>query len=121
MEDGTEEPIGNESPKRDEGPLPLSAETEVSGLGKLTVKLPKDPHVATEVARQQFRVTIAGLIVGLIFMAAGVLLFLRGVQGSTSWTASSLGSQSKLADAAPGTILFVVGLLVIWTTRYKVT
>jgi hypothetical protein len=28
--------------------------------------------------------------------------------------------QSKLSDAAPGTVLFVVGLAVVWVTRFAI-
>ncbi|HVH64832.1 MAG TPA: hypothetical protein VM674_02260 [Candidatus Acidoferrum sp.] len=31
-----------------------------------------------------------------------------------------IGFQSKLSDAAPGTVLFVIGLAVVWLTRFAV-
>jgi hypothetical protein len=66
----------------------------------------------------QFLYSIAGLIVGVICVIGGIVLFLHGILGSSSWVGSFLGAQTKLADAAPGTILFVVGLFVIWVTRF---
>jgi hypothetical protein len=42
------------------------------------------------------------------------------VAGSSSWIGEFIGVQSKLSDAAPGTVLFVVGLAVVWLTRFAV-
>jgi hypothetical protein len=42
------------------------------------------------------------------------------VAGSSSWVGEFIGVQSKLSDAAPGTVLFVVGLAVVWLTRFAV-
>jgi hypothetical protein len=62
---------------------------------------------------------MTGLILGIICIIGGVLLFLNGVTGSSSWTAKILGNESNLTDAAPGAILFIVGLFVIIATRYS--
>ncbi|MDQ6885167.1 MAG: hypothetical protein M3077_13190 [Candidatus Dormibacteraeota bacterium] len=40
--------------------------------------------------------------------------------GSSSWVGQVIGLQGKLSDAAPGTVLFVVGLLVVWVTRFDI-
>jgi hypothetical protein len=61
-----------------------------------------------------------GLILGLSSIIGGVILGLRGVTGSTSWTAKVLGLQSSVNDAAPGVILFIVGLFWVWITKPKV-
>lgn len=63
--------------------------------------------------------SMTGLVLGLICMLGGILLFLHGVTGSTSWTAKILGNESNLTDAAPGAILFIVGLFTIIVTRYS--
>src|SRR5438132_1976187 len=70
--------------------------------------------------RYHFIYSLGGLVVGLACVVSGVLLFFHGVTGSTSWIGSFIGAQSKLADAAPGTVLFVVGLFVIWATRFEI-
>ena len=62
---------------------------------------------------------LAGLRVGALCNLGGVVLFLNGVGGSSSWTTNVLGFKSELNDAAPGAILFVVGVLIIFITRYK--
>jgi len=68
----------------------------------------------------QFIYSLAGLIVGLVCIIGGIVLFLHGVAGSTSWTASFLGASSDISDAAPGAILFIVGLFIVWITRFEV-
>jgi hypothetical protein len=61
-----------------------------------------------------------GLILGLTSIAGGVVMGLHGVVGHTSWTAKALGIESNLSDAAPGVVLFIVGLFMIWATRPRV-
>jgi hypothetical protein len=60
------------------------------------------------------------LVLGLASIVAGSLLCVYGVAGHTSFTASLLGLNTNLNDAAPGVVLFVVGLFMIWATRPKV-
>jgi hypothetical protein len=61
-----------------------------------------------------------GLILGLVSIVGGVILGINGVAGSTSWTTSFLGLKSEINDAAPGVVLFIVGLFMIFLTRPKV-
>ena len=68
-------------------------------------------------ARYHFVYAICGLVVGLICILGGIALFLNGVAGSTAWTAKMLGAESNLSDAAPGALLFVVGLFIVFVTR----
>jgi hypothetical protein len=58
-----------------------------------------------------------GLILGLAAIIGGVILGLNGVAGSTSWTTKLLGLESQINDAAPGVVLFIVGLFMIWATK----
>ena len=62
---------------------------------------------------------MAGLCLGFVSMIAGSVLFLNGIVGSTNWSAKILGNESVITDAAPGAILFVVGLFVVIATRLK--
>ena len=62
--------------------------------------------------------SLAGLLLGLACILGGILLFLRGVTGATSWTARVLGIDSQISDAAPGALLFVAGVIVVWLTRF---
>jgi hypothetical protein len=73
-----------------------------------------------DVVRYQFIYSVVSLFLGLCCIIAGTVLFLLGVTGQSSWTVKLLGARSELADAAPGTILFVVGLFYVFITRYVV-
>jgi hypothetical protein len=83
--------------------------------------MPPDSEGWTHVPLFQFLYSTGGLIVGIICVLGGIVLFLHGVVGSTTWIGSFIGVKSQLADAAPGTILFVVGLFVIWVTRFDIS
>jgi hypothetical protein len=56
---------------------------------------------------------------GLVCILGGLILFLNGVAGSTSWTAKILGAESTITDAASGAISFKVGLFFVFLIRYK--
>ena len=60
-----------------------------------------------------------GLTIGLICVLGGIGLFLNGIAGSTSWTAKVIGAESEISDAAPGAVLFVVGVFIVFITRPK--
>jgi hypothetical protein len=80
----------------------------------------RTPKVWQDVIRYQFLYSLAGLGLGLVCIIGGVILFLRGVTGSTSWTAKVLGLESNITDAAPGVVLFVVGLFLVFVTRFVI-
>jgi apolipoprotein N-acyltransferase len=87
------------------------------------LELPADPrerHFWGRLAVLQLIYSLAGLVLGLACIVGGILLFFHGVAGSSSWVGEFIGVQSKLSDAAPGTVLFVVGLAVVWLTRFAV-
>ena len=64
--------------------------------------------------------SLSGLILGLVCIIGGIVLFLHGVTGSSSWVAQVIGLQTKLSDAAPGTVLFVAGVVVVYCTRFEI-
>lgn len=69
----------------------------------------------------KFAYSVCGLVLGLVSIIGGCLLFLNGIAGSTQWTFKALGiAESNVTDAAPGAILFVIGLFVVIFTRFKV-
>lgn len=80
-----------------------------------------DPELLKRSLLYRFIYSMTGLILGLVCMMGGVVLFLNGVAGSSSWTTKIMATDSTLTDAAPGAILFVVGLLVVFVTRYNVS
>jgi len=77
------------------------------------------PDLQKELAKHEYGYSKLGLLVGVIFLLVGLVLCLNGVAGNTSWIAKFIGAESKISDAAPGVILFVIGLLVIWVTKPK--
>ena len=87
------------------------------------LELPPDPRERqfwARLARLQLIYSLAGLVFGLGCIVGGVGLFLHGVVGSSSWVGDFIGVRSNLSDAAPGTVLFIVGLAVVWLTRFTV-
>ena len=87
------------------------------------LELPADPrerHFWGRLAMLQLIYSLAGLVLGLACIVGGILLFFHGVAGSSSWVGEVIGVKSRLSDAAPGTVLFVVGLAVVWLTRFAV-
>ncbi|WP_111899585.1 hypothetical protein [Aeromonas veronii] len=78
-----------------------------------------DPNIQLSLARFELIYTVIGQILGLVCILGGIALFLNGVAGSTSWTAKIFGAESTITDAAPGAVLFIVGLFFVIVTRYK--
>lgn len=70
--------------------------------------------------RHEYIYGMLGLVLGLASIIGGVVLCLNGVAGATSWTASLLGLETELNDAAPGVVLFIVGIFLVWATKPKV-
>jgi archaellum biogenesis protein FlaJ (TadC family) len=85
----------------------------------LTVLDRHNDNLVYRVSKHQLVYSILGLILGLVCIIGGVLLFLAGVTGAMSWTAKFLGASSEIFDAAPGAVLFIVGLFVVFITRYE--
>jgi hypothetical protein len=81
--------------------------------------MPVNNKLLNQALLYKFIYSMTGLILGLICMIGGIILFLNGVSGATSWTAKILGSESIITDAAPGAILFIVGLFIVIATRYS--
>ena len=80
-----------------------------------------NPDKLEKISGDQLTYSLAGLIVGVICVLIGGMLFFGGITGSTTWTAKMVGIESNLSDAAPGGLLFVVGLAVIVATKFGVT
>lgn len=78
----------------------------------------KHPKTVQILSKHQLIYSILGIVLGLAAIIGGIALFLNGIAGSMSWTASFLGAESNINDAAPGAILFIVGLFIVFITRY---
>ena len=82
-------------------------------------EFPHSDKIIEKVSRHQLIYSVLGLVLGLVSIMGGIVLFLAGVTGKMSWTTNFLSATSKLLDAAPGAVLFVVGLFMVFVTRYK--
>jgi len=78
-----------------------------------------NPTTQATLAKYQFLYSLAGLVLGLASIIGGIYLFIQGVNGTTNWSLKLLRSESNIVQAAPGAILFVVGLFMVFVTRYK--
>jgi uncharacterized membrane protein YtjA (UPF0391 family) len=74
----------------------------------------------TAYLRHKLIYSVCGLVLGCVCILAGAILFLNGIVGTSNWTAKVLDFQTQLNDAAPGSILFVVGVAIVFITRHKV-
>src|SRR3954468_16296612 len=68
----------------------------------------------------KFLYSLVGLCLGLACIGAGTFLGINGVVGHTSWTASLFGLSTNINDAAPGVIVFIVGIFFVLITRLKI-
>jgi hypothetical protein len=84
----------------------------------------REPQISPGFYRQsslyQFIYSVLGLVLGFICIIGGIVLFFGGITGSVSWTAKMLGAESKVSDAAPGAVLFIVGIFMVLITRFKI-
>ena len=79
----------------------------------------RDRELYRRLAFYQFIYSLCGLILGFVCILGGLFLFFHGVSGNSSWVARIFGSESQISDAAPGSVLFVVGLFVVVITRFS--
>lgn len=98
------------------------AEGSRSGGGRFEIDVPSrlSERYWGTATKYAFWYSILGLVVGLACVLAGVVFVLHGVGGGTSWTADLLGLKSELSDAAPGVVFGILGLFIIWATRFRV-
>ncbi len=76
--------------------------------------------IVKRLSNYQLIYSILGLIVGLICIFGGVFLFYSGITGSMNWTAKILGASSNLVNSAPGAVLFIVGLFIVFISRFMI-
>ncbi|EGR0229157.1 hypothetical protein EM77_023070 [Vibrio parahaemolyticus] len=78
-----------------------------------------DSQTQLTLARYQLIYSILGLLLGLLALASGAYLFILGITGETNWSLTIFGNESNIVNAAPGAILFIVGLFLVVVTRFK--
>ena len=70
--------------------------------------------------RYQFIYSMVGLIIGVLCIMSGLLLFIKGVTGSTDLLVQAPGLRTRALNAAPGAILFIVGIFFVALTRLSI-
>ena len=70
-------------------------------------------------AKHRFAYSIIGLIAGISSIGFGIWLLILGLSGKMNWSVTVLGFKSEIAEATPGAMLFIVGLVIILLTKYK--
>lgn len=94
-----------------------------SGFRPRNVEIPgsADSDIFRRAVDNEYRYSRWGLVLGLICILLGAALFLNGVAGNTNWAVDVAGLSWKLNDAAPGAVLVVIGGLIIWFTKHRVS
>ncbi len=77
-------------------------------------------EILEQAVKGEYQYGKLGLILGVLTILGGIALGLNGVAGHTSWTAKVLGLESNINDAAPGVVLFVVGIFFVFITKPRV-
>ena len=108
----------SDSSKPPRPPLTVSPPTHTVNVDRVHGR--ESQKLVAEAIKGEYSYGKLGLILGLASIVGGIILGLNGVAGSTSWTAKLLGLESKINDAAPGVVLFVVGLFMVWVTKPRV-
>lgn len=112
-----------ESAFKDERPEEIEMFVEGQREGRsahnsLTAEVQGPTHRSANTAiLLEYTYGILGLVLGFLAILGGITLLLNGVAGSTSWTTRILGAESTLNDAAPGVVLCIVGIFVMWVTK----
>lgn len=105
---------------QDEGEILDGDRASVPTVEEVTI----DPKGLTDALLKQIvdaesKKMIAGLIGGLIVIGAGVVLLILGVSGEVDFELTNGERNAKLSTAAVGVVVALIGIGVIWITRFK--
>lgn len=78
------------------------------------------PDTIHQLSRDQLKYSRLGLLVGVLCMVLGAILCIFGVSGTTSLSFKSEELSGALLNGAPGALLFIVGGVIVWVTRYHI-
>ncbi len=73
-----------------------------------------------KIALHQLIYSLTGLVIGFGCIVGGIVLLLNSIVGNVSMSAKLIGSSANVNDAAPGVILFIVGMMIIIATKYNI-
>jgi hypothetical protein len=98
------------------------AQNAAQDPNRASIELPADavtPGAIRNEILYQLIYSIVALVFGFLSIAAGVLLAIYGISGTSDWTFKVPGLGSTLSHATPGVMLTVAGVLIISLTRFK--
>ncbi len=82
---------------------------------------PKLPEkIQDKVVKGEMESAKGGRRIGLGVIVLGVLLTILGATGAVDLRLQGLGLNAHVANAAPGVVLMLIGLFIIWLTRFTV-
>ena len=70
------------------------------------------------VIKYQFIYSVCGLVIAFLTVVLGMVLVFHGIGNGNEWSAEFFGI--KINDAAPGLVLFVIGLAMAQFTKFDV-
>lgn len=80
----------------------------------------KNPKRIIAISRFQLIYSILGVILGSVCVIFGGYLSLNVFLNESKLLITVMGMKSEIRDAGPGVILFVVGLFIVYISRFKV-
>ncbi len=78
------------------------------------------PEIIEQMSQYQIIYSMSGLVLGFICIIGGIVISLLGVTGTITWKMKLLNVSSELDNAIPGVILFIVGIFIVWITRFSI-
>lgn len=81
----------------------------------------KSVNLWSRVVKFQFLYSILGLVIGFILISIGVFLVTQSIGNKSELSIKILNYFFNIKQAAPGGILFIIGLVVIIITKFKIT
>ncbi|HCH3500967.1 TPA: hypothetical protein NKU61_004441 [Vibrio parahaemolyticus] len=99
----------------------MSKKNEIKKVSYCLISPDTDEQTQLALARYQLIYSAIGLLLGLACVVGGMYLFIIGINSDINWSIKVLESESTLVNAAPGAMLFLVGLIVVYVTKFKFT
>lgn len=97
-----------------------ASETSSSSDAAIIQSLKMDEIILKRTTLYQFIYSILGWLLGFSCVVGGILLFFYGISGNSDMKGAVGGFNITVTNAAPGTILFIIGIFVVWVTRFKI-
>jgi hypothetical protein len=80
-----------------------------------------DPEVQKQIVKAEAENARSGRMVGLLVILVGVILTIAGATGAVDLKLSGMGMSAQVVNAAPGVVVALIGLFIVWRTNLKIT